>query len=152
MTEQIMSKMSGPEAEVDDVVVMEQDEASSSTRHHTSASSSTAASSSFPSSSTRRSARTTGAPSGGSRRPGGGNRGNFNEMERQTGRGSRNEDGRQGTEQNIWDKVLDKNGGYQGMLTFDPFQEILDSHSRRSPELTQQGNALAAASLASPSA
>ncbi|GAA5949976.1 hypothetical protein JCM3765_007756 [Sporobolomyces pararoseus] len=114
MTEQ--TKMPGLEIEVDDVVTL----SSSSTRHHASASASasTAASSSFPSSSTRRSTRTTGAPSGGGRRAGAGSRGmsNFNEMDRQIGRGSRNEDGRQGTEQNIWDKVLDKNGGYQGML------------------------------------
>jgi hypothetical protein len=41
------------------------------------------------------------------------------EIERQSGRGNRNDDGRQGvTEQNVWDKVIDKNGGYQGMRKF----------------------------------
>ncbi|GAA5838616.1 hypothetical protein JCM5353_001214 [Sporobolomyces roseus] len=51
-------------------------------------------------------------------------------IERRDGRGGGRQDGegRQGAEQNIWDKVLDKNG-YSGQLNFDPFQELIDQRN-----------------------
>jgi hypothetical protein len=133
--------------EEDEVIVMEQDEVSSlpaalcrepelinrSLSQGPSSRSANTASAHFSSSTASSSRRPTrSSAAGGSRRgPGAGSGGghargmsNFdrerNEIERQSGRGgNRNEDGRQGNEQNIWDKVLDKNGGYQGMC--EPF-------------------------------
>ncbi|GAA5899254.1 uncharacterized protein JCM6883_005159 [Sporobolomyces salmoneus] len=146
------SMMPGLEGGEDEVVAMDQDDNVHSTKSNAPISTSHAS----PSSS-RRTTRTSAA--GGSRRGpgGGGSRGmsNFererNEIERQSGRGSRNDDSsRQGTEQNIWDKVLDKNGGYAGMLTFDPFQEMINAHGTNGG--AQGSTAEPETSLASPSA
>ncbi|GAA6022642.1 hypothetical protein JCM11491_001148 [Sporobolomyces phaffii] len=124
-TEETMPGLEGgaaaTERDDDEVIVMDQDDNPSSSKAaaftpHVAASSSS-----------RRSTRS-GTAGGGRRGPatgGGASRGmsNFererNEIERHGGaRGGgshRNEDARQGSEQNIWDKVLDKNGGYPGM-------------------------------------